>query len=142
MRNVGDLVRERAPLVLGAIRLFNGTTALLAPSAMARRLGVDPDANAAPVYPLRMFGIRTILIGAELLFRGPQTRARSMRVAPLIHASDTISALTAGLQRQLPPRVAVMTTLISAVNTVLAIVGRPRARGRRLRRLAPALRRR
>lgn len=109
---IGDLARERAPQVLGAIRLFYGTTALLAPSQIARRLGVDPDANPAPIHPLRMFGIRTVLIGAELLFGGPQTRARSMRVAPLIHASDTASAAISGLKRQLPPRVAVMTTLI------------------------------
>ena len=123
-----DVARERAPQVLGAIRLFNGASALLAPTWVARQLGVDPEANAAPVHPLRMFGIRTVLIAAELLFQGPRTRARAMRVAPLIHASDTLSAVTAGLQRQLPPRVAVLTTLISGMNTVLAVVGRPRSR--------------
>lgn len=135
------MARERAPFVLGGIRLFYGTTALLAPSAMARRLGVDPDANPAPIHPLRMFGIRTILIGAELLFQGPETRARSMRVAPLVHATDTASAIAAGLQRQLPPRVAVLTTLISGVNTALAVAGRPRKRHRRrsrsVRRVSP-----
>lgn len=127
MADFGELARERAPQVLGAIRLFYGATALLAPSQMARRLGVDPDANPAPVHPLRMFGIRTVLIGAELLFQGPETRVRSMRVAPLIHASDTTSAAISGLKRQLPPRVAVMTTLISGLNTVLAVLGKPQS---------------
>lgn len=120
--------------MLGGIRLFYGTTALLAPTQIARRLGVDPDANPAPIHPLRMFGIRTVLIGAELLFEGPQTRARSMRVAPLIHASDTASAAISGLKRQLPPRVAVMTTVISGLNTVLAVAGQPRRPRGRLRR--------
>jgi hypothetical protein len=132
MPEIPDLVRERAPQVLGGIRLFYGTTALFAPTTIARRLGVDPDANPAPIHPLRMFGIRTILIGAELLFQGPATRARSMRVAPLIHASDTASAVISGVRRELPPRVAILTTVVSGLNTVLAIVGQPRKR-----RLAP-----
>jgi hypothetical protein len=120
--------------------LFYGTTALLTPSFVARRLGVDPDANPAPIHPLRMFGIRTILIGSELLFEGPRTRARSMRAAPLIHASDTASALVGGLRRQLPPRVAVFATLVSGLNTAVAVVGQPRHERRRsgrwLKRLA------
>ena len=114
--------------VLGAIRLFMGATALFAPAAMARRLGVDPDANPAPIHPLRMFGIRTILIGLELLSRDGAVRDRSRRLAPLVHASDTASAALAGIQRQLPPRVAVLTVSISGLNLVLALMGRPRRR--------------
>jgi len=129
MPDIRDLARERAPQVLGGVRLFYGTTALLAPSVMARRLGVDPDANPAPIHPLRMFGIRTVLIGAELVFGGPETRTRSMRVAPLIHATDTASAIVSGLNRQLPPRVALVTTLVSGLNTALALVGAPRKSG-------------
>lgn len=141
MLDIRNVARDRAPQVLGAIRLFNGTSALLAPTWVARQLGVDPEANAAPVHPLRMFGIRTVLIAAELLFQGPKTRARAMRVAPLVHASDTVSALTAGLQRQLPPRVAVLTTLVSGMNTVLAVIGQPRGRGSRRARWLKALKR-
>ena len=115
--------------MLGGIRLFYGTAALFTPTTIARRLGVDPDANPAPIHPLRMFGIRTMLIGAELLCQGRETRARSMRVAPLIHGSDTASAIISGVRRELPPRVAVLTSVISGLNTVLAIVGQPRKRG-------------
>jgi len=128
-REVG---RERAPQLLGGIRLFYGSVALFAPPVLARRLGVDPEANPAPIHPLRMFGIRTILIGGELLFGGPQTRARSMRLAPLIHASDTASAIASGVRRELPPRVAVVTTLVSGLNTALAIAGQPKKGRRRL----------
>lgn len=125
MPEIPDVVRERAPQVLGGIRLFYGAAALLTPRTIARRLGVDPDANPAPIHPLRMFGIRTILIGAELLLEGPETRTRSMRLAPLIHASDTASAVISGMRRELPPRVAVLTSVISGLNTVLAVVGQP-----------------
>src|SRR3954453_14430609 len=126
--------RRRAPQALGCVRLFFGSTSLLMPTTVARRLGVDPDANAAPVHPLRMFGIRTVIIGAELLFGDERTKARSIRLAPVIHASDTLSAALAGLARQMPARGAVTTTLISAGNTVLALMAQPVKRFPRLGR--------
>ena len=46
------LIRRRAPVLLGVIRLVNGVAAFFAPADTARRLGVDPAANPAPVYPL------------------------------------------------------------------------------------------
>lgn len=134
MHDVWNAARRRAPQALGCVRLFFGGTSLLVPSTVARRLGVDPEANPAPIHPLRMFGIRTVIIGAELLFGSPATRARSVRLAPLIHASDTLSAALAGLRHQLAPKVAVTTTLISAGNTALALMAQPTARRRRLRR--------
>ena len=71
---------EREHVLLGCIRLFNGTAALLVPAKTARRLGVDPEANPAPIYPLRMFGVRTVILGCELLFGDPATRRRSARL--------------------------------------------------------------
>ena len=126
-----DFLRERSHLILGSIRLFNGVVALLAPEAAARRLGTDPEANPAPIYPLRMFGVRTVILGAELLVGDRETRRRSMRLGIAIHASDTAAAATGGLRGQLPPRVAALTTVISTVNTALAILGSlpPRQRG-------------
>jgi hypothetical protein len=118
-----DPVRERAHLLLGAIRLFNGAAALLVPSAMARRLGTDPEANPAPIYPLRMFGVRTVLLGAELLFGSEETRLRSMRIGRVIHASDTTAAALGGIRGHFPPRLAVLLTGISALNTILAFLG-------------------
>jgi hypothetical protein len=134
MHDLWIAARRRAPQALGCVRLFFGSTSLLMPTTVARRLGVDPDANAAPVHPLRMFGIRTVIIGAELLFGDERTKARSIRLAPVIHASDTLSAALAGLTRQLPPGVAVKTTLISAGNTVLALMAQPVRKRRRLGR--------
>ena len=67
MPDRSDRVRTVARILLASIRLFNGTIALLAPAALARRLGANPDANPAVLYALRLFGIRTVVIGAELL---------------------------------------------------------------------------
>jgi hypothetical protein len=125
MHDLWLAARRRAPQALGWVRLFFGSTALFAPTIVARRLGVDPEVNASPVHPLRMFGIRTVLIGGELLFGDRHTRERSIRLAPLIHAADTLSAALAGLGRQMPARVAVFTTLVSAGNTVLALMAQP-----------------
>jgi hypothetical protein len=83
-----------ARITLAGIRLFNGVAALFVPATLARRLGVDPEANPAA---LRLFGVRTVLIGAQLLLRDSGVRAHSLRVAPVIHALDVTAALIARL---------------------------------------------
>lgn len=133
--SVFDKVRERAHLILGTIRLFNGVAALLAPEMTVRRLGADPDASPTAVYPLRMFGVRTVVLGLELLLGGEETRAQSMRAGVLIHGSDVCAALLGGVRRQLPPKVAVPLVGISTINTSLAILAScPPRRSRRVRR--------
>ena len=112
---------------LAGIRLVNGGAALFTPEQLAKRLGADPEANGAVVYALRMFGVRTIVIGAELLVLRGEDLDRSLRKGVVIHASDTVAAAAAGAKGYLPPRIAALTTLISTVNTGLAIA----ARGRR-----------
>jgi hypothetical protein len=54
-----------ARITLAGIRLFNGVAALFVPTTLARRLGVDPEANPAALYALPLFGVRTVLIGAS-----------------------------------------------------------------------------
>ena len=116
--------RDHARIALATIRLVNGTMALLAPEMMLRRLGADPAVNGVAVYPLRMFGIRTVLLGAELLTDG--STQQKGQVGILIHATDAASAITAGLRRQLPARVAILAAGISLTNTALAaIIARP-----------------
>src|SRR3712207_1551082 len=119
-----DAIRDRSHLILGTIRLVNGLAALLAPGMSARRIGTDPDADPAPIYPLRMFGVRTVVLGAELLTRrDPDARRRAMQVGVLIHGSDTIAAVLGGVRGQLPRRVAMLLTGVSTLNTVLAVLG-------------------
>jgi hypothetical protein len=109
--------------LLGAIRLVNGAVALVVPEMMARRLGTDPDANPAPIYPLRMFGVRTVVLGAELLIGDEETRRRSAKVGRVIHASDTVAVALGGIRGQLPRRMAAMVTGLSALNTLLSFLG-------------------
>lgn len=107
---------------LAAVRLFNGTAGLLAPRFLLGRLGAGAEAARPGVYPFRMFGVRTILLGLDLLAAPGERRRRATRLAVLIHATDTVSAAAAGLRGDLSRKAAVTTTLISAGNTVLAIV--------------------
>src|SRR5687768_13078037 len=89
---------------LGGIRLFNGALGLLAPGEIIRRFGDPrPESNPAALYGLRLFGIRTVLLGADLfLLRGAELD-RALRSAVGIHASDTATVLSLWRRRQLPP---------------------------------------
>jgi hypothetical protein len=106
--------------------IYNGAAALVTPGKLARRLDVEEAAEPMG-YPFRMFGIRTVLIGFDLLSRDPAVRRHALRAAVLVHASDTASAVATGLKGGLPRRSAVLTTAISATNTVLALAAARRA---------------
>jgi hypothetical protein len=114
-------LRDYARLLLAAIRLFNGGAALLAPGFLARQIGVDPQTNPGVLYVFRMFGIRTVLIGADLLLQDSQRRHDAVRRAPLVHASDTVAAILAARSGQIP-RGGRVIVAISALNTLLAVV--------------------
>lgn len=113
-------VNDWPRVTLASIRLVNGLLALFVPYVLAKRVEDSEGANPAAVYAFRLFGIRTVLIGADLLARG-ERRREALRVAPLIHASDTAAAAFAGLRRELPRRTATMLVLLSGLNTVLAL---------------------
>ncbi|MFI7293447.1 hypothetical protein [Streptomyces sp. NPDC050121] len=102
------------------IRIVNGAAGLLAPELLIRRL--DPDReppSPAAVYAFRL-GIRTILLGLDLLTHRDERLRESLRDGVLIHGSDTATAATLSLSGRVAPRTAALTTLISATNTVLA----------------------
>jgi hypothetical protein len=115
--------------ILAIVRLVNGFLGLFLPHLLVKRLDVDPAANRAAFYPFRMFGIRTIVLGADLLTMADDELRRAERTAIVIHSVDTIAAAVGGLRGDVPPKAARLTTAISAVNTCLAVVtwwGRPR----------------
>lgn len=122
MAGVGDGAR----VALAGIRIFNGAAALFAPQLLARRLGVEESAEPMG-YPFRMFGIRTILIGADLLARDEAVRRHATRAAVVVHASDTASAIATGIKGGLPRRSAAGATAISALNLGLALLANRRA---------------
>ena len=114
-------------MLLAAIRLANGTAGLVAPRVLAGRL-TTPESEAAALYPFRLFGARTILIGAELLARDPRVRRRALRAGVLIHASDTAAAFLGGRSGELPAPVAKRLTALSGLNTLLALTAWRQAR--------------
>jgi hypothetical protein len=118
-----ERLRDYARVLLANIRIFNGAAALFAPAWMARRLGDNP--NSAIIYGLRLFGVRTIIIGVDLLVPDEQRRANALRYAILIHASDTITAALAGIQGQLPRRTSILLIALSGFNTILAVLAQP-----------------
>lgn len=117
-------VGDGARVLLALIRIVNGALGLLAPALVARRLAEDPDAAVPAHYPFRLFGVRTVIIGAELLSKDPEVRERAVRIALPIHATDTASAAVGGLLGELPRRTALMLTALSGTNTVLALLAR------------------
>jgi hypothetical protein len=121
-------VLSKARYVLAAIRIVNGLLALVAPALIIRRFGEDPrededreDGDAAAIYGLRLFGVRTVLIGADLVTQRGQPLEHTINQAVLIHASDTLTAATLGTSGKLRPEMAAGITAISALNTALAV---------------------
>jgi hypothetical protein len=97
-----DRLREPARILLACIRLAMGLLGLLAPGIPARQIGVDPKANPGILYVFRMFGVRTVLIGAELLMQTGDRRAEALRRAVVIHASDTLAAYLVSRSEHFP----------------------------------------
>ena len=115
------LTADTARIALGCVRLTMGTAGLLAPDLVLRRLQADPAEQRAARHPLRMFGIRTVLIGVDLLRSDGPERRHAQLVAPVIHGSDTASAVLALRRGELPRRGAAVAAAISAVNLVLSL---------------------
>ena len=105
------------------MRVVNGVLGLVAPTFIARRLGDEhPERNAAAIYGIRLFGIRTIVIGLDLLRPPGEALDRAVRAAPLIHGSDTATVLTLQRRKVLPSQLARPLAAISGLNTLLAVV--------------------
>jgi ribosomal protein L27 len=114
-------VGNKARYALAAIRIINGGVGLLAPAVIIKQFGENPDRSPAATYGLRLFGVRTVLIGADLITQRGKPLEHTSGQAVAIHASDTITAAMLGTSGHLRPRTAVPLTLISALNTALAV---------------------
>lgn len=108
---------------LAAIRIANGALGLLAPAVLVARTSADPH-STAPYYAFRMFGIRTMVLGVDLLTVTGDAQGRARNQAVLIHASDTVFAAIGAVRGDVPRLAARTTVAISAVNTALALVAR------------------
>jgi len=113
--------RQIARVLLSIIRVVNGLAALFAPGSLLGGLGVDGKANPAALYMARMFGVRTVVIGLELLLSSGERRQAALKQAVVIHASDTVAAFLAFRSGKLPNPMGRVIVAISAVNTALAL---------------------
>jgi hypothetical protein len=113
---------SKARYALAVIRIVNGAIALGAPSVIVKRFGETPGDSAAAIYGLRLFGVRTVLIGADLVTQRGSSLLHATSQAVVIHASDTMTAAGLGIFGRLRPRMAIPLALISAINTVLATI--------------------
>jgi hypothetical protein len=124
----------KAPVVarhaLGAIRLVNGVLALVAPRRLVKQFGEDPAQHGPAVYALRLFGVRTIVLGVQLLTAKGEALDDALRYAVPIHASDTASAALATASGALPRKAGLTGVGVSSLNTVLAVIA---SRGHRRR---------
>jgi hypothetical protein len=117
--------RDKARIWLAGIRIFNGAAALLAPKWLARRIRPEPEPGPAAIYAFRLFGVRTVKIGADLLSGDAGVREHAARQALAIHASDTMTAAMLLLRGLVTKRAGIMLTAISGLNTFLAFRARP-----------------
>ena len=113
-------VHRPARCALAAVRIVNGGVGLLAPHLFIGRFDPDRPASPAAIYAFRLFGIRTVLIGLDLL--NPARAQRAAREGVLIHASDTVTAASLAISGAVPRRTGIVTTAISAANVVLAVL--------------------
>jgi hypothetical protein len=117
-----EQVARGARYALGGIRIVNGGLGLLTPALIQKRLGDPaPERNAAAIYGLRLFGVRTVLIGLDLFRLTGPALDNALHSAVLIHASDTATVLTLQRRKVLSPELARPLALISGLNTVLAV---------------------
>ena len=107
---------------LGLIRIVNGALGLFAPRVLIGRIDDREPPSPAAVYAFRLFGVRTVLIGRDLLVLRGEALDRALDAAPLIHASDTATAALLTATGQVDRRRGAALTGISALNTVLAVL--------------------
>ncbi len=112
---------QAARFALAGIRIVNGGIALIAPGVIIRRFDEQPAQDSAAIYGLRMFGIRTVLLGADLAVLSGEPLRRALRQAVIIHGTDTATAAALGVSGRVKPRTAIPLTLISMTNTALAV---------------------
>jgi hypothetical protein len=129
-RRIGGTVIDRRHAIYGlaAIRILNGTLGLVAPGVLIKRLDPASEANPAAIYAFRLFGIRTIWLGVDLLVRPRAEVHRALQEGIVIHSSDVVTAVLLGLEHKVPKRTAILTALISATNVALAAAALERRR--------------
>ena len=121
-------VARWARVSLGVIRLANGALALVAPDVLGKRLGVSTDTSPGFGYAFRLFGVRTVLLGVDLLRAGDGPGDPVVRRALVVHPADTVAALVVLGRHELPAKGARVAVAASALNAGLAVLANRPAR--------------
>jgi hypothetical protein len=111
-------------VALALVRLVNGFLGLLLPGVLIGRIDSADPSSPAAVYAFRLFGVRTLLLGRDLLVRDASVRAKAVQEAPLIHASDTATATLLTLSGRVSLRSGAPLIAVSGTNTLLALLAR------------------
>lgn len=108
-----DPVTARRSLALGRAAL--GVGAIVAPRMVSALFGVDPAANPAVPFVMRIFGARELYMAAPFLMTTPDLDEAELaaRAVP-VDAVDSAAALVAGLEGYLPWRAALPACVIGA----------------------------
>ena len=97
-----------------------GAASLILPRFTARLLQMDPDANPASSFLMRLFGVRDIFLGVAPLLVSGQGRSRILAAATGVDLTDATAAVIAGLTRQIPPRASVVATVAALTGACLS----------------------
>ena len=114
------ITKDQARTALVSIRLGLAAATWVAPRVTARLFGVDPVANPASPYLLRLFGTRDAWLAVEVLSAESPEALLASHVA--IDVADTGAALMALGGGHLPKRAAVSAGVVAAVASVLGLI--------------------
>jgi hypothetical protein len=80
---------------------------------------LDPDANPASSYLVRLFGGRDIFLGVAALVVPKRDRNKILGYAAPIDLADATAAAVAGLRRQIPARAAALAAVSGLMGACL-----------------------
>lgn len=116
-------LNDGARYALGIVRLVNGGLGLVLPRVLIRRID-SSDPSPAAVYAFRLFGIRNILIGRDVLVRRGEALDRCIDEAVVVHGCDSLTATVLTVTGAVPRRAGLLLMAVSVTNTTLALLCR------------------
>lgn len=115
---------EQAALLLAAGRIGFGVGGWLTPGIGARVLGIDPKAQPAAVFLVRLFAARDLAMGVGQAAAQEGEAKRWLALGAAVDALDGAAALLAVRRRQIPVFNGVAIALTAAAAVVVGVRAR------------------